>query len=300
MVFEKLKEIICDQLDLDPETVTEDSLIIEDLGADAFGALMQLSPIGAVTDEVAFSPENKKKAYETLITNVSPGVVAPVLESIFNMDFKGARIYNEGFNENLRAYPGWTKALPTTGQEYVAAAKFLNELTGGNDVERGWVNINPAVVEHLVESYFSGPYQIVVRLPEAVAKMAKGEATTRDVPLWNRLFLNANDNQRDAFYSNMYYYFKEADTEAKRINSEYKGRKKEGEVADFYQSKEYQYMLVFKKYEANEKGYRKLSKQYEEKGDKEKKKEYDRKLQETQYKIAQECLDIYFDRNKVK
>ena len=35
MVFEKLKEIICDQLDLDPETVTEDSLIIEDLGADS-------------------------------------------------------------------------------------------------------------------------------------------------------------------------------------------------------------------------------------------------------------------------
>ena len=35
MVFEKLKAIICDQLDLDPENVTEDSLIIEDLGADS-------------------------------------------------------------------------------------------------------------------------------------------------------------------------------------------------------------------------------------------------------------------------
>lgn len=35
MVFEKLKEIICDQLDIDPENVTEESLIIEDLGADS-------------------------------------------------------------------------------------------------------------------------------------------------------------------------------------------------------------------------------------------------------------------------
>lgn len=35
MVFEKLKEIICDQLDLEPENVSEDSLIIEDLGADS-------------------------------------------------------------------------------------------------------------------------------------------------------------------------------------------------------------------------------------------------------------------------
>lgn len=269
---------------------------IEDLGADAFGALMQLSPIGAVTDEVAFSPENKKKEYETLITNVSPGVVAPVLESIFNMDFKGARIYNEGFNENLRAYPGWTKALPTTGKEYVAMAKFLNELTGGNDVERGWVNINPAIVEHLVESYFSGPYQIVVRAPEAAIKAVKGEATVRDIPLLNRIVLNTNDNQRDAFYSNMYYYFKEANTEAERIHSEYKGRPKEGKVAEFYKSKDYQYMLVFNKYDKAERELRKASKLMDEKGDKEAKKGYDDRLQDIQYRIARECLDIYFDR----
>lgn len=35
MVFEKLRDMICDQLDLDPENVTEESLIIDDLGADS-------------------------------------------------------------------------------------------------------------------------------------------------------------------------------------------------------------------------------------------------------------------------
>ena len=35
MVFEKLRDIICDQLDLDPEKMTEDSHSIEDLGADS-------------------------------------------------------------------------------------------------------------------------------------------------------------------------------------------------------------------------------------------------------------------------
>ena len=270
---------------------------VEDLGMDVFGAIMQLSPIGAVTDEVAFSAENKKKAYETLLTNAMPGIVAPVLESIFNMDFKGARIYNEGFNENLHAYPGWTKALPTTGSEYVAVAEWLNNATGGNDVERGWVNINPAIVEHLAESYFSGPYQIVVRVPEAVAKIAKGEATVRDVPLLNRIILNTNDNQRDAYYNNMYYYFKEKNTEAERIHSEYKGRPKEGKVAEFYQSDNYKYMLIFSKYEKIERELRKASKQMDEKGDAENKKKYDDWLQDIQYRIAQECLDLYFGRN---
>jgi len=136
-----------------------------------------------------------------------------------------------------------------------------------------------------------------VRVPEAIAKTVKGDVTTRDIPLWNRLFLNTNDNNRDSFYSNMYYYFKEEDTEAKRRHSQYKSRKKEGNVADFYDSKMYKYMLVFKKYEANEKAYRKLEKQYEEKGDMDKKKEYEKKLEETRYKIAKECLDIYFKRN---
>ena len=273
---------------------------IEDLGIDAFGAIAQLSPIGVVTDEVVFNPRNKKEAYQTLLTNAAPGVLAPILESVFNRDFKGARIYNQGFNDDLLAYPGYRKALDTTGKEYVAISKFLNDISGGDDTVPGIIDQmipNPAIIEHLVESYLSGPYQIVVRVPEAIAKTVKGEVTTRDIPLWNRLFLNTNDNNRDSFYSNMYYYFKEEDTEAKRRHSQYKSRKKEGNVADFYDSKMYKYMLVFKKYEANEKAYRKLEKQYEEKGDMDKKKEYEKKLEETRYKIAKECLDIYFDRN---
>ena len=35
MVFEKVREILCDQLDVDPEEVTLDTNIIDDLGADS-------------------------------------------------------------------------------------------------------------------------------------------------------------------------------------------------------------------------------------------------------------------------
>lgn len=34
-IFEQVKEILCDQLDLDEEQVTEDSEVIDDLGADS-------------------------------------------------------------------------------------------------------------------------------------------------------------------------------------------------------------------------------------------------------------------------
>ncbi len=34
-IFEQVKKILCDQLDLDEEQVTEDSEVIDDLGADS-------------------------------------------------------------------------------------------------------------------------------------------------------------------------------------------------------------------------------------------------------------------------
>ncbi len=35
MIFEKVRDIICDQLELDEEMVTMDSILLEDLGADS-------------------------------------------------------------------------------------------------------------------------------------------------------------------------------------------------------------------------------------------------------------------------
>ena len=35
MVFEKVRDILCEQLDLEPEDITLDTNIIEDLGADS-------------------------------------------------------------------------------------------------------------------------------------------------------------------------------------------------------------------------------------------------------------------------
>ena len=35
MVCEKLRDIICEQLEVEPEAVTEESLIVDDLGADS-------------------------------------------------------------------------------------------------------------------------------------------------------------------------------------------------------------------------------------------------------------------------
>ena len=39
MVFDKVREILCDQLDLDESAVNEESSIVEDLGADSLDSV---------------------------------------------------------------------------------------------------------------------------------------------------------------------------------------------------------------------------------------------------------------------
>lgn len=39
MVFEKIKEILAEQLDIEAESITLDSLLVEDLGADSLDAI---------------------------------------------------------------------------------------------------------------------------------------------------------------------------------------------------------------------------------------------------------------------
>ena len=49
MVFEKLKEILAEQLDVDADSITKDSLLIEDLGADSLDAI---DIVMSVEDEI--------------------------------------------------------------------------------------------------------------------------------------------------------------------------------------------------------------------------------------------------------
>lgn len=39
MVFEKIQAILADQLDIEEESINEDSLLVEDLGADSLDAI---------------------------------------------------------------------------------------------------------------------------------------------------------------------------------------------------------------------------------------------------------------------
>lgn len=82
-----------------------------------------------------------------------PSYVKPVYEVWTNKDWTGIPIYRENdFNKNM---PGWTKAYSSTSPELVKLSEIINEWTG-NKYKTGMIDFNPAIVEHLFESYLGG------------------------------------------------------------------------------------------------------------------------------------------------
>ena len=63
MMFEKIREIICDQLELDEDQVTMDSVLLEDLGADS----IDLADL-VMTFEDEFNMEISDEALESIKT----------------------------------------------------------------------------------------------------------------------------------------------------------------------------------------------------------------------------------------
>ncbi len=63
MIFEKVKALICEQLDLDEDTVTADSVITDDLGADSLDVVDLV-----MTFEDEFGIEIPDDAVETIKT----------------------------------------------------------------------------------------------------------------------------------------------------------------------------------------------------------------------------------------
>ena len=83
-----------------------------------------------------------------------PSYVKPVYEVWNNKDWTGIPIYRKNdFNKNM---PGWTKAYSSTSPELVKLSEIINEWTGGNKYKTGMIDFNPAIVEHLFESYLGG------------------------------------------------------------------------------------------------------------------------------------------------
>lgn len=133
-----------------------------------------------------------------------PGFATPVYESIVNENFMGNPIYKDTpWNKND---PEHTKAYSRTWDNFVGISKKLNEISGGDDVTAGRVNINPAIAQHLVEGYLGGLVSVYLRAANVAAAAFKGEEySVNDIPFVRRLYKVTDTQMVDSSVKREYF-----------------------------------------------------------------------------------------------
>ena len=183
-----------------------------------------------------------------------PSLAKPYVEAyIMNRGWTGLPVYKQTpWNEND---PEWSKAYKNTDKNLVAASKWLNEATGGDDFKKGAIDINPAKLEYLLGGMFGG----YITTSEKMVKMAETASGSRDfdwrnILLFNRVVKTGDERTANRKLKTEYFNYKDKADETHRLVKKYKNAAKEGamgmaEKADFmYNSDEYLRYRIFDAY----------------------------------------------------
>lgn len=122
------------------------------------------SPLGSA------APNKEGKG--DVVKRIAPTALRPFLDVSYNSNFAGSRIYANSMNSNKPAY---TRAFKKTPMMYVSLSRILSNLTGGNTLEKGYIDIPPEAIQHIAETYSSGTGKFVGRTIETGRKLIKGE-----------------------------------------------------------------------------------------------------------------------------
>jgi hypothetical protein len=140
-----------------------------------------------------------------LVMTMMPTSVRPAVEAYVNKDWTGSPIYSDSpYNKHD---PEWRKAFRYTSPTLVSATRKLSDATGGSVGRGGSINLNPAIIEHLFESYLGGVGTTFNKAYKTVRAIAgdKQMQEIRNVPVVSR-FVRQTDGQAAARAENSRYY----------------------------------------------------------------------------------------------
>ena len=233
--------------------------------------------------------------------NLWPSWAKPIVEAHNNKGWTGLPIYRDTpFNQSD---PEFTKVYKSADKHIVAASKWLNEITGGDDYKKGWADVvNPAQVEYVLNGYFGGYFKV----PNQLIKMTETatgnrEFEWRNMMIANRLIKSGDERTAHRKLQNEYFKYKEEYEETKRLKKKYEKAAEEGvvgyaEKVNFLNnSEEYARYLIFDEYRKEINDLYKLQK---EETDEEQRKEYEAEY----YQVMREMVDAMheYERSKDK
>lgn len=161
--------------------------------------------------------------------NLIPSFAAPLFEIAANKDYFGSPIYKD--TDYNKEFPEWTKAYGGTNKTLVKMAEGLNQLTGGDKYKKGWLNINPAIVEHLFDSYFGGLGKTINQVGKSIASLWYPELReSRNYPVINRFYSKVDEKSEFRSVNERFYKYMD---EFKETQKNFNGYKKDASMGAF-------------------------------------------------------------------
>lgn len=158
-----------------------------------------------------------------LKANFAPTILQPIVQVDQNVNYFGKPIYrNTPWNEDQ---PEWTKTYKSTSGLLVDASRMLSEALSTTD-EYGvkhypehWYtgDVNPAVVEHLLESYTGGLGKTVNGFGKTISMLWNEDARElRNVPVARKFIQSSDERAEERRFSNEYFKLRDQYDESKK------------------------------------------------------------------------------------
>lgn len=184
---------------------------------------------------------------------LAPSAVKPVAEAWTNKSWTGLPVYKD--TPYNKQDPEWTKAFKNTNTFLVKMCKQLNEWTGGDSVKGGAVDLNPAVMEHLLKGYLGGIMQTanqIGKLGETV--FGDRENEFRNWPVVSRFLQEGDERTKWRAVTERYFNLKKEAEETDRQLKRYKkltelGEDHQADIDELIKTDAYKRMEVYDSFE---------------------------------------------------
>lgn len=158
-----------------------------------------------------------------LKANFAPTAMQPLVQADENVDYFGKPIYRETpWNKDD---PEWTKAYKGTNGLLVDLTRMLSEAVSTTDeygvktYPKHWYtgDINPAVIEHLLESYTGGLGKTVNGIGKTISMLWNEDARElRNVPVVRKFIQSGGERAEERRFSNEFFKLRDEYEESKK------------------------------------------------------------------------------------
>ena len=194
---------------------------------------------------------------EDPLLGLVPDVASPVVEAAINKTSFGGKIYDDmrfKSEGTVKDIPAYRKATDKTGKVYIELSEILNAISGGDEVQKGWANINPAALEHLVEGYGGGIYdfaKMMVTFPGMLIDAFTGEdpLEVKNIPFLNKVVMSVDETNMYSHTNDAFYHYKGIAESAKRIEKEYAESDDPSRAEAYREEDDWRIYLLYKQYE---------------------------------------------------